>query len=233
MNKLLSLLILLISFSVYSQKHTHQKWNDLLQKNVSVNGNVDYKSFKTQEATLDIYLNELSKQIPQKNWSKNATLAYWINVYNAYTVKLILSNYPIKSIKDIDNPWSKKFFTLTNKKYSLEEVEHEILRKMNEPRIHFAINCASYSCPNLLNEAYTESKLETQLDKAAKSFINDSSKNKITSKEVKISQIFNWFASDFKSKNSGIIDFLNNYSTVKIDKKAKIKYLEYNWNLNN
>jgi len=185
MKKLL-IFLLLISFSTYSQKNNHQKWNELLQKNVSVNGNVDYKSFKSQEATLDVYLNELSKQIPQKNWSKNATLAYWINVYNAYTVKLILSNYPTKSIKDIADPWSKKFFTLANKKYSLEEVEHEILRKMNEPRIHFAINCASYSCPNLLNEAYTESKLETQLDKVTKSFINDSSKNNITSKEVTI-----------------------------------------------
>jgi hypothetical protein len=218
---------------MYSQKSTHQKWNELLQKNVSVNGNVDYKSFKSQEATLDVYLNELSKQIPQKNWSKNATLAYWINVYNAYTVKLILSNYPTKSIKDIADPWSKKFFTLANKKYSLEEVEHEILRKMNEPRIHFAINCASYSCPNLLNESYTESKLETQLDNVTKSFINDSSKNNITAKEIKISEIFNWFASDFKTKKTGIIDFLNNYSTVKINKKANIKYLEYNWNLNN
>jgi hypothetical protein len=80
---------------------------------------------------LQAYLNELSANVPTKSWSKNATLAYWINAYNAYTVKLILDNYPTKSIKDINDPWGKNFF-LRNKKYSLEEIEHEILRKMNE-----------------------------------------------------------------------------------------------------
>lgn len=229
--KFFSLLILLISFSIFSQSTNHQKWNDLLKINVSVNGKVDYKSFKKQESSLDAYLLELSEQTPQKNWSKNATLAYWINVYNAFTIKLILLNYPIKSIKNLPNPWGKKFFTLANKKYSLEEVEHEILRKMNEPRIHFAINCASYSCPNLSNEAFTELKLETQLERVAKSFLNDSSKNSITATEVKISQIFDWFAPDFK-KSGSLIDFLNKYSIIKINKNAKIKYREYNWNLN-
>jgi hypothetical protein len=231
MKKVLAI-ILLISFSMHAQKVNHQKWDDLLQKNVSSSGNVNYKGFQKQEGILDSYLNDLAKEIPQKNWSKNATLAYWINVYNAFTVKLILNNYPTKSIKDISDPWGKKFFTLANKKYSLEEVEHEILRKMNEPRIHFAINCASYSCPNLLNEAFTEAKIESQLERTAKSFINDKSKNSISSNEIKISEIFNWFSGDFKTKNSGIIDFLNKYSTIKINKKAKVKYLDYNWKLN-
>lgn len=224
-------LILFCSVAAFSQTTNHQKWNELLKKYVSDDGTVNYKLFKKQENILNAYLVELSVQTPQKNWSKNATLAYWINAYNAFTVKLILINYPLKSIRDLPNPWGKKFFTLANKKYSLEEVEHEILRKMNEPRIHFAINCASYSCPNLLNEAYTEAKCENQLERGAKAFVNDITKNNITTDEVKISQIFNWFGADFK-KNGSVIDFINKYSAVEIDKNAKIKFADYKWNLN-
>jgi hypothetical protein len=209
----------------------HAKWNALLQKNVSKNGTVNYKAFKKDSGQLQAYLTELSANVPTKSSSRNATLAYWINAYNAYTVKLIVDNYPTKSIKDINDPWGKKFISLGNKKYSLEEIEHEILRKMNEPRIHFAINCASFSCPNLLNEAYTEAKLEQQLKAVAKSFINDRTKNTITTNKIEISKIFDWFAGDFKNKGS-VIDFLNQYSNVKISGNAKINYKEYNWNLN-
>ena len=216
---------------MYSQNNNHQKWDDLLKKYVSENGNVDYKGFKKDQVALESYLELLSKNLPEKSWTKNATLAYWINAYNAFTVKLILDNYPIKSIKKINSPWDAVFINLGNKKYSLGEIEHKILRKMNEPRIHFAINCASYSCPNLLNEAYTEKNLNNQLDAAAKSFINDKSKNNITANTIEISSIFDWFTGDFKKKGT-LIDFLNKYSSVKINAKAKIRYKEYNWNLN-
>lgn len=209
----------------------HKQWNDLLQKHVSSKGNVDYKGFKKDAAALQSYLDLLAKNLPQKSWSKNSVLAYWINAYNAYTVKLILDNYPIKSIKKIDGPWDKQFFTLGNKKYSLGEIEHKILRKMNEPRIHFAINCASFSCPNLANEAYTETALDKQLETAAKSFVNDKTKNTITADKAEISSIFDWFSGDFKT-NGTLINFLNKYRTTKIDKNAKVKYKEYNWNLN-
>ncbi|NGY37888.1 DUF547 domain-containing protein [Flavobacterium sp. XN-5] len=213
------------------QSINHAKWNTLLQKNVSKNGKVNYKAFQKDSKELQSYLNELSGNVPTKSWSKNATLAYWINAYNAYTVKLILDNYPTKSIKEINDPWGKKFISLGNKKYSLEEIEHEILRKMDEPRIHFAINCASFSCPNLLNEAYTETKLEKQLVAISKSFINDKTKNTITANEIEISKIFDWFSGDFKKKGS-VIDFLNQYSTIKISSKAKVNYKDYNWKLN-
>lgn len=209
----------------------HAQWNTLLQKNVSKNGNVDYKGFQKDSKQLQSYLDLLAANVPTKSWSKNAVLAYWINTYNAYTVKLILDNYPVKSIKDISNPWGKKFFTLGTKKYSLEEVEHEILRKMDEPRIHFAINCASFSCPNLLNEAYTEAKVEKQLESVAKSFVNDKTKNTITANKIEISEIFSWFSGDFKTKGT-VIDFLNQYSTVKINSKASVKFKTYNWSLN-
>jgi len=209
----------------------HAKWDALLHRNVSKNGNVNYKGFQRDSKELQSYLSELASNVPTKSWSKNATLAYWINAYNAFTVKLIIDNYPTKSIKDINAPWGKKFFSLGAKKYSLEVIEHDILRKMGEPRIHFAINCASFSCPNLLNEAYTESKLDKQLAAAAQGFINDRSKNSLTANKLEISKIFDWFAADFK-KNGTVIDFLNQYSKVKINSNAKVYYKEYNWSLN-
>lgn len=209
----------------------HSKWNALLQKHVSKSGKVAYKGFQKDQKELTSYLNDLAKNMPEKSWSKNAILAYWINVYNAFTVQLILDNYPVKSIKDINDLWGKDFFTLGTKKYSLEVVEHEILRKMDEPKIHFAINCASFSCPNLLNEAYLEATLDKQLVQAAKSFINDKTKNVITAEKVEISSIFEWFSEDF-TKKGNLIDFLNAYSSVKINSNAKISHKEYNWSLN-
>ncbi|MGJ8591735.1 MAG: DUF547 domain-containing protein [Aquaticitalea sp.] len=209
----------------------HQEWNTLLQKHVSKTGEVDYIGFKNDMPALQSYLDILAKNLPKKTDTKNATLAYWINAYNVFTVKLILDNYPLKSIKDIKNPWGQKFIILENRAYSLEEIEHEILRKMDEPRIHFAINCASYSCPNLLNEAFVESKIEKQLEHTATSFINDKTKNGITKDNIEISKIFDWFSGDFKN-NGSLIDFLNRYSTVKIDANAKVKFKNYNWDLN-
>lgn len=220
-----------VSEKVLDEATDHNKWNALLQKNVSKDGTVNYKAFQKDGKELQSYLDELSARVPNRSWSRNATLAYWINTYNAFTVKLILDNMPIKSIKDINNPWGKKFIYLANKKYSLEEIEHEILRKMDEPRIHFAINCASFSCPNLLNSAYTETKLEQQLNTVAKSFINDKSKNSITANKIEISKIFDWFAGDFKKEGS-VISFLNQYSSIKINPKAKLNYKDYNWSLN-
>ena len=210
---------------------SHQKWDDLLKKHVSNTGKVDYLGFKNDSVALQSYLDFLATNLPEKSSSKNAIVAYWINTYNAFTVKLILDNYPVKSIKDIKNPWDQKFIILENRGYSLGEIEHKILRKMDEPLIHFAINCASYSCPNLLNEAYTESKIEKQLAHSATSFINDKTKNSITKDTIEISKIFDWFLGDFKV-NGNLIDFLNRYSTETINPKAKIKFKDYNWNLN-
>jgi hypothetical protein len=208
----------------------HTQWNALLSKYVSKDGKVNYKGFKKDEKALQHYLEILQKNTPLNSWTKNEKLAYWINAYNAFTIRLILDHYPVKSIKDIRDPWGKEFITIGKNTYSLEDIEHKILRKMNEPRIHFAINCASYSCPNLSNKAYTQENLEQQLEAAAKHFVNDASKNSISKETIEISKIFNWFSSDFK-KYGTIIAFLNTYSTVKIDSNAKIKYKSYNWNL--
>ena len=153
---------------------SHQLWNELLKAYVKPNGQVDYKGFIREKPKLERYLKLLSENAPDRSkWSKNEQLAYWINVYNAYTVKLIVDYYPTKSIRDlgprikiplIKDVWHYKFFKIAGVDMSLDEVEHSILRKeFEEPRIHFAINCASVSCPPLLNEAFVASNLENQL----------------------------------------------------------------------
>ena len=221
---------------------SHKTWNELLKANVNSNGTVNYKGFIKEKAKLDAYLKTISENAPdRKTWSKDEQLAYWINAYNAFTVKLIVDNYPVESIKDlgpalkipmIKDVWHYKFFKIGGEESSLDEIEHSILRKeFEEPRIHFAINCASVSCPPLLNEAFEAATIDSQLDKVAKGFINDSSRNKITPNAIQISSIFSWFKGDF-TKNGSLIDFLNKYSTVKIKSDAKVSHLDYDWNLN-
>ncbi|MCK5401773.1 MAG: DUF547 domain-containing protein [Flavobacteriaceae bacterium] len=209
----------------------HTLWNDLLQKYISANGNVDYKGFKSDHSTLKNYIATLSENTPTKTWTKEDKLAYWMNAYNALTVDLIVRHYPLKSIKDIDKPWGQRLWKLGNKWYNLEEIEHQILRKMNEPRIHFGIVCASVSCPKLQNKAFTSSNLETQLTNATKGFLADPARNNLSQNSIKISKIFKWFSSDFK-ENGSLVDFINKYSEIVISQNASKSYKDYDWNLN-
>ncbi|MDN3724830.1 DUF547 domain-containing protein [Aequorivita sp. SDUM287046] len=210
----------------------HSQWDGLLKKYVKDEGNVNYKGFKKDEAKLDAYLKMLSEKNPSNDWSVQELLAYYINLYNAATVKLIVENYPLKSIKDIDGAWTKGRVAVGDKMLSLGGIENGILRKMNEPRIHFAINCASISCPKLLDEAYTAAKINEQLDHVTKEFIN-SDKNDISSNNPKVSSIFDWYAKDYKiNGKQDVIGFINNYSKVKINPNATLSYKNYDWNLN-
>lgn len=128
--------------------------------------------------------------------------------------------------------WSKKFIKSGDKTYSLNDIENIIVRpNFNEPLVHVAFNCAAVSCPILLNEAFIVDKLYSQLEKQAKKWVNDTTKNKLTPDKIKVSQIFDWYKDDFKS-SGGVISFINKYSNTKVNEKAKISYLEYNWNLN-
>jgi hypothetical protein len=220
---------------------SHEPWNDLLQKYVSDKGNVNYKGILSEKAKLEGYLKIISENSPTDEWSENQKLAYWINAYNGFAVKLIIDNYPLKSIQDlhptikipgISTVWKKEFFKINGEDFSLHQIEHKILRKnFEEPRIHFAINCASVSCPRLRNEAYTAEKVQAQMAEQASAFVNDKTKNRITASKVEISKIFNWFEGDFE-ENGTVIDFLNKYSKLKINRKAKVNYMDYNWNLN-
>ena len=209
----------------------HSVWNALLKKHVSGEGNVDYKGFKNDYPRLLNYIGVLGESSPNDSWSREETLAYWINAYNALTIDLIIRYYPVKSIKNIDDPWKQRLWKKDGKWFTLDEIEHEILRKMNEPRIHFAIVCASFSCPKLLNEAYLPSKLEEQLTMATKSFLADPQRNSISENKLELSKIFKWFSKDFK-KGGSLIDFVNRYTEVTISPDAKISYKDYDWALN-
>jgi hypothetical protein len=232
MNKL----VLLFLFSVFSiaiqaQSPEHASWDTILKTHVNNDGDVNYKAINANQEPLSNYLEFLSQNPPKDSWSKNEKLSYWINAYNAFTIKLIIDNYPIKSIKDIKQPWDKKFFKIGDAAMSLNDIEHEILRKMNEPRIHFAIVCASYSCPKLQNEAFTAENLEDQLVDATKVFLADKNRNEISENSIKISKIFDWFSKDFK-QNGSLIDFLNQYTEITISSNAKKRFKDYNWALN-
>ena len=209
----------------------HSPFDTLLNNNVSSEGNVNYNGFKSNRRTLTAYITALGENLPEDSWTKDEKLSYWMNAYNAMTVDLILRNQPIASIKDIKKPWDQRLWKLGDKWYNLEEIEHAILRKMGDPRIQFGINCASVSCPPLLNEAFVPSKVDSQLNIVATNFVNDKSRNTISEDSVQISKIFNWFSKDF-TQNGSIVDYLNKYATVKISKNAKVRYMDYNWELN-
>lgn len=219
----------------------HTRLTALLKKHVSPAGDVNYKGIIKDSVQLNQYLKQLSDNPPRKNWSRNDQLAYWINAYNAFTLQLVIRNYPLKSIKDIgssvkipfvNTPWDIKFIRIGKEEFDLNNIEHDILReKFKEPRIHFALVCASVSCPRLLNEAYEGKQVQQQLDAQTRDFINDKSRNKIAPNAAQLSSIFNWFRGDF-TRQGTLTDFLNRYSTVKINRNARITYLEYNWNLN-
>lgn len=229
------------SFAGSPKAPEHTIWNELLNKYVAENGLINYKGFISEKAKLESYLDVLSNTAPGDAWTENEKLAYWINAYNAFTVKLIVDNYPLESIKDL-NPtisvptvntvWAKDWFQIGGKDFSLDRIEHKILRKdFEEPRIHFAVNCASISCPVLRAEAYTADKVDKQLDEQARIFLNDPTRNKITENKLEVSKIFSWFGGDFK-KGQTLVEFIDQYTEVDIADKAKVRFMKYDWNLN-
>lgn len=236
MKNSLVFLFTVICFLNFGQT-SHSTWNELLVKYVSNDGKVDYLGFKNESVKLDKYLALLQNNGPESNWSKEEKIAYWANAYNAFTIKLILKNYPLKSITEIkinnQNAWDYKWIKIGKETMSLNDIEHNKLRgQFKDARIHFVLNCASYSCPILLNEALTSKDLEVQLENQTVKFINDPLRNSISSANIQVSQLFNWYKSDFTSNGKSLIDFINHYAKIKVSKTAKISYLEYNWKLN-
>lgn len=222
----------------------HDIWTQLLVEFVK-DGQVNYQGFKTKENLLDEYLHFLDSSDPS-SMSRQDQLAFYINGYNAYTVKLILKNFkkdtPPSSIKKIgglfSGPWSIRFAGLGGKKYTLDNIEHDILRPtFKEPRIHFAVNCASKGCPPLLAEAYVGEKLEEQLSEVTKAFLSDETRNYLTGNTLYVSKIFSWFKEDFKG---GIVSFFMKHGDDKLTQRlnqagvnTKVEYLPYDWELNN
>ena len=213
---------------------------ELLEKYVQ-NGSVDYQGFKTEEAKLDQYLKMLEK-IDTKTLPRDEQFAFYINAYNAWTIKLILTGYPgVKSIKDLGSifksPWKKRIAKINGDIMTLDHIEHDILRpRFKDPRVHFAVNCASKGCPPLRSEPYRANALEQQLDEMTQAFINDSRKNRLERQTLYVSSIFKWFSEDF---DNDVVGFFLKYAQGDLKKqlednkgKIKIKYLDYDWSLN-
>lgn len=231
--------------------HSHKTFTDVLKRYVKLNGHastVNYKGLKEDQIGLGVYLKMLESVTPVEfvKFSEEQKLSFWINAYNAYTLKLIIDHYPVESIKDIggafSSPWKKSFFTLLGKERSLDEVEHKILRKhFNEPRIHFAINCASIGCPALMPEAYVSVTIEKQLENATRLFLEDQTRNRYDpkEKELLLSKIFDWFDDDFEKKAGTVKNFVVPYlaktpaeKTLFLSDEVDVEYLDYNWKLN-
>ncbi|MBT8490892.1 MAG: DUF547 domain-containing protein [Deltaproteobacteria bacterium] len=215
-------------------------YGELLKKYV-IDGVVDYQGFKNEEDKLDQYLKIL-ENTNSTALSHDEQFAFYINAYNAWTIKLILSDYPgIKSIKDLGNvfrsPWKKKICRIDGGIITLDDIEHKILRpRFRDPRVHFAIVCASKSCPPLISEPYRGRVLNQQLDISARAFINNPERNRLEGNMLYVSSIFKWFAEDF---NDDIIGFFRKYVPDEVKSKLdrnrdriEIKYLSYDWSLN-
>jgi hypothetical protein len=269
MKKLLFVAIsLAFSAQSWALDHSHKAFDTLLQKHVVVvqggkSSQVRYADFAKDRAALKGYLDELSavKKAEFDGWSKPQQMAFLINTYNAQTIELILGNYPVKSIKDIgnevfDNRWKRKFFNVLGSPASLDMVEHEMLRapgRYDEPRVHFAVNCASIGCPSLREEAFTADKLEKQLEEQAVRFLSDRTRNRFNKEKnaLEVSKIFDWFKKDWASNYKGIGTagaiasreaYFARYANVLADDEAGkaavrdgkvgIDFLSYDWAIN-
>jgi hypothetical protein len=238
----------------------HAPWSKLLQGCVRATPEghstaVDYGCFASRNDDLDNYLNSLSAVSEKEllSWPRDSQLAFLINAYNAWTVKLILSAWPdIQSIRELGSllrsPWKKAFIPLLGDTVSLDDIEHGMIRapgRFDEPRIHFAVNCASIGCPALRREAFIAADLEIQLEDQTRSFLGDPSRNRLNNGYLEISSIFKWYRDDFERlwRDSDSLErFLGGYAEALglsprekqqiLDGELPIEFLEYDWRLN-
>ena len=229
--------------------HGHDAWSSVLRGYVR-DGHVDYAGLKRSgEKALGAYLSLLQSVCRghYATWTRDRKLAFWINAYNAHTVRLILDHYPLSSVREIGILPFAAFRTdfiemekLRGDTLSLNDIEHEILRgELKEPRIHFAIVCASKSCPALRSEAFRAGGLDEQLDDAARTFIRDPSKNRIdpASRTVQLSSIFDWFGGDFERAAGSVPAYVARYAdepaaSVLRAEEVRAEFLDYDWSLN-
>jgi hypothetical protein len=218
----------------------HSLYGQLLERYVK-DDVVDYRGFQNEESKLDKYLKIL-ENVRTEDLPRNEQFAFYINAYNAWTVKLILTGYPgIKSIKDLGSvfksPWKKKICRIDGDLITLDDIEHNILRpRFRDPRVHFAVNCASKGCPPLRSQPYVGRMLDQQLNETTTAFINDPDRTRLEGCTLYVSKIFDWFSEDF---DEDVVDFVSKYAEGDLKenldaqkKDIKVKYLDYDWSLN-
>jgi hypothetical protein len=244
--KILILLSTVMSAAVSAEfDHTYPDYKNLLKKYLKSDGPqtlFHYEALNKSPKELERVLLKFRslKKKEYEGFSREEKLAFLINTYNLFTIKLIIDNYPLKSIKDIGSifsgPWSKEIVSLFEEKFTLDNIEHDMIRKdFKEPRIHFAVNCASIGCPSLNKEPFLPKSLNDQLDFAAKNFLQNKKKNFYDSKKntLKLSKIFKWYGDDWKKmKGSPYLSFVENFIPEIKGKKPDIDFLDYDWSLN-
>lgn len=233
-----------VSLNLFAFDHNHGEFDKILKDNVHFEGDqsyVNYKKIKENPTALKKYLSSLSnvKKSDFENWNAGERLAFLINAYNAFTIKLIVDNYPTQSIKDLGgflkSPWKKEFFTLFGVQTHLDGIEHDMIRKkFDEPRIHFAVICASIGCPPIQKFAFRASEIEKQFQIATKTFLGDAKKNSYDKKKKKLrlSKIFKWYGDDFNKKYGSYLKFISTRMTEdkSLQKKIAADKVNSSWN---
>ncbi|MEM6988692.1 MAG: DUF547 domain-containing protein [Pseudomonadota bacterium] len=254
-SRALSLLILVLVSPLALAKpfdHSHEAWSNLLEKHVvwldGVASQVDYTGMAADHEQLKTYLQTLRDVTPRsyRKWSKDERLAFLINAYNAYTIDLVLTEYPeLDSIKEIGglfrSPWKLEVGKLLGQPRTLDEIEHEMIREegvFDEPRIHAAVVCASIGCPALRTDAFVPDQLDLQLEDSIVRFLSDRTRNRLEGDTLRVSKIFDWYGDDWEDLGA----FFARHAIVLADDAAgqrlirtrdyKLRFLTYDWNLN-
>ena len=231
-----------------TNKIDHRKWQLILDKYLVTHADginlVDYATLKKNDPdALNEYLDDL-QDIDPRDYNKKQQFAYWVNLYNAATVALIIENFPIESITKIKDgllsfgPWDREWLEVSEDLLSLNDIEHRILRPIwKDNRIHYAVNCASLSCPNLSTQAFTADNTEQLLDTLAAEYINHPRGVDFEKGRLKVSSIYHWYAEDFNTRQSNLISHLSRYAKPELKKKLDALSSDsfthdYNWNLN-
>ncbi len=231
MKNFIPFLLLLFGLNAFSQTIDLADYNKFLKDHVSSKGVVNFDKVLKNVDQLNAITRSFSKISPNRGWTTSEKKSYWINFYNANIIKLIAEHYPLKSINYIPNAFDDKIIDYAGTKVSLDNIEHEILRKLGDPRVHFALYSTAISSPVLKRTAYEPENIEKELGVATSNFLNDPTKNKLGAAVSEISKTFDWYKDDFASLND-IINFINIHSGgTKITDKTKITYMDYNWNL--
>ncbi len=226
----------------------HAAWDAMLKKHVQPDGHlnrVDYAAWKRESRDELLAYIERMEQIDVAGLTRAEQYAYWVNLYNAVTVALILKHYPVATIRDIDispgffadGPWGAKLVAVGGVELSLDNIEHDILRKVwDDPRVHYAVNCASVGCPNLARDAYRGETLDTQLDAAARAYIASPRGVQFSGGRVIASKIYSWYDEDFGNSEAGVIKHVSQYAegeaASRLSGLSSIDDYEYDWSLN-
>jgi hypothetical protein len=226
-----ALIVMLLWVSVsMAQRNVHERWEGQLERYVAPTGAINYSDWKKEVHGLVSYLKALEDHPPQPYWTASDRKAYWINVYNAATVALVLKHHPLESIRDIDKPWKTAVFHWGDRSMSLERIERQLL-EMGDPRILFALHRATASGPDLSRQAFRSNTLERQLDEAAVKFLNDPDQNQCHEDKTRLSRIFLWNFRYFGALKQRVT-LIQKYGCTGVDQKTKFRYLPFDWQLN-